>query len=175
MLYKVGKIRTLLFNGFYAEKVDVEAQILPGISSFTIVGMPNKCVVEARERIRGAFYSSDLTFPHSKILVNLSPAASYKNGTHYDLPIALSILNAMDQLKDLSNLLCIGELSLTGKIVGNYGAAMTIEHAIQNNCNLVMGSGVEQDLKEYNNLPQVFMSDSLKGIVFSINHDIYFK
>jgi predicted ATPase with chaperone activity len=175
VLCKVGKIQTLMFNRFLEEIVYVEAQILPGMSSFTIVGMANKCVVEAKERIRGAFYSSKFTFPHNKILVNLSPAAISKTGTHYDLPIALAILNAMNIVKNLSNYICVGELSLTGKIVGDYGCSFAIENAIQNNTVVVLGSDAEKTLSSYKELPNIYMSNTLNGIIQAINNNIYFE
>ncbi len=95
-------------------EVDIAAQGLP---SFTIVGLPDKAVEEAKERVRAAIRNSGADFPARKITVNLAPADLPKEGPSYDLPIALGILIASGQLQvDVSTFLFCGELSLDGRV-----------------------------------------------------------
>ena len=95
-------------------EVDVVSQGLP---SFTIVGLPDKAVEEAKERVRSAIKNSGGEFPTHRITVNLAPADLPKEGPAYDLPIALGLLIAAGELKaDLSDALVLGELSLDGSL-----------------------------------------------------------
>ena len=111
----VSKVRTVAFVGMNPIEVVVEAQIFPGLASFCIVGLPDKAVAEAKERIRSTFFSIGLGFPAKRIIVNMAPADIPKMGSHYDLPIALAILGAMEII-DLTDVNCIaiGELGLDG-------------------------------------------------------------
>src|SRR3989344_3979354 len=92
-------------------EVDVAAQGLP---SFTIVGLPDKAVEESKERVRAAIKNTGADFPAKRITVNLAPADIPKNGPQYDLPIAIGVLIASEQLspRDLSDTIVLGELSL---------------------------------------------------------------
>ena len=92
----VSKVKTVAFVGMRPIEIVVEAQISPGLSSFCIVGLPDKAVGEAKERIRSAFFQLGIGFPASKVVINMAPADIPKAGSHYDLPIALAILGAMD-------------------------------------------------------------------------------
>jgi len=97
--------------------IEIEVDISPGLPSFTIVGLPDKAVQEARERVRSAIKNCGYTFPNKRITVNLAPANLKKEGPSYDLPIALGILISSGQLTgDCSNALFTGELSLDGKL-----------------------------------------------------------
>lgn len=99
-------------------EITVEAQISPGLSSFCIVGLPDKTVGEAKERIRSAFFQLGIGLPSKRVVVNMAPADIQKTGSHYDLPIALAILGAMDALdvSILENSISIGELGLDGSL-----------------------------------------------------------
>jgi magnesium chelatase family protein len=92
--------------------------MLNGVPAFTIVGLPDKTVAESRERIRACLYSMGISLPSKRITVNLAPADVQKEGSHYDLPIALSLLTAMGVLaiEDVENVVALGELSLNGNI-----------------------------------------------------------
>ena len=92
--------------------------MLNGIPAFTIVGLPDKTVAESRERIRACLFSMGLSLPSKRITVNLAPADVQKEGSHYDLPIALALLVAMEvlQQEDIENVVALGELSLNGNI-----------------------------------------------------------
>lgn len=125
----ISKIRTTAFLGMKPLEIIVEAQIVPGISSFNIVGLPDKTVGEAKERIRSAFFNIGLALPSRKIVVNMAPADVPKAGSHYDLPIALAILGAMEVIDHtfFEHSITIGELGLDGNlpyISGTLCAAM---------------------------------------------------
>ena len=114
----VARAQTVAFNGMEAALVDVQVLIGPGLPAFAIVGLPDKAVAESRERIRAALRAVGLALPAKRITVNLSPADLPKEGSHYDLPIALALLSAMGALPQsfLSRHLAMGELSLDGGI-----------------------------------------------------------
>jgi magnesium chelatase family protein len=111
-------VSTVAFQGIEAVPVDVQAQFNSGEVKFHIVGLPDKAVAESRERVRAALYAVGLAMPHRRLTVNLSPADLPKEGSHYDLPIALALLAAMGVLPQdfLSRYMVIGELSLDGSI-----------------------------------------------------------
>src|SRR5205085_11533201 len=85
----VQRVSTVAFEGIEARAVDVQVGVAPGLPAFIIVGLPDKAVSEARERVRGALVASGLALPARRIIVNLAPADLPKEGSHYDLPIAL--------------------------------------------------------------------------------------
>jgi Predicted ATPase with chaperone activity len=94
----VARVVTLAFDGVEARRVDVEVQIVgsDGIQpAFILVGLPDKAVAESRERVRGAFAGIGLSIPSRRVIVNLAPADLPKEGSHFDLPIALALMAAM--------------------------------------------------------------------------------
>jgi magnesium chelatase family protein len=111
-------VKTVSFIGISTIEIDVQIQMLNGLPAFTIVGLPDKTVAESRERIRACLYSMGISLPAKRITVNLAPADVQKEGSHYDLPISLALLAAMDiiQQEDIDNVVAIGELSLNGAI-----------------------------------------------------------
>lgn len=111
-------ISTVAFNGIDALEVDVQVQILNGLPSFCIVGLPNKSVAESRERIRAAISSIGLSLPPQRIIINLSPADLQKEGSHFDLPITLALLVAMGIIpaEFIQDYIALGELALDGSI-----------------------------------------------------------
>ncbi len=115
---EVSRVFTVAFVGIEAKSVEVEVQLSSGTVVFNIVGLPDKAVSEARERVRAAINSLGLALPAKRITVNLVPADLPKEGSHYDLPIALGVLAAMDVLpkEDLAHYTSLGELSLDGRI-----------------------------------------------------------
>ncbi len=112
----VRRITTFAFEGVDAKPVDVQVQLTGGGPSFAIVGLPDKAVAESRERVRAAFSAIGLALPPKRIIVNLAPADLPKEGSHYDLAIALAMLAAMDVLPAdaLDGHAAIGELALDG-------------------------------------------------------------
>lgn len=87
----VAHIRTVSFLGIEARPVDVQVQIASGMPAFTIVGLPDKAVAESKERVRAALSAIGLSLPPKRLTVNLAPADMPKEGSHYDLPIALGL------------------------------------------------------------------------------------
>ncbi|SCY15194.1 YifB family Mg chelatase-like AAA ATPase [Alkaliphilus peptidifermentans] len=115
----LSKIKSCSINGLQASSIEVEVDLANGLPAINIVGLADVEVKESKERVRAAINNSNLDFPLKRITVNLAPADTKKEGTHYDLPIALGILAASGQLKenfDPSKYILLGELSLDGKI-----------------------------------------------------------
>ena len=114
----LARVRSFAFSGIEAVPVEVQVQISSGLPAFLIVGLPDKAVGEARERVRAAVTSMGLSFPPRRILINLAPADLLKEGSHFDLPIALAVLAAMDVLPrdEVAGYAALGELSLDGAV-----------------------------------------------------------
>ncbi|HEY8563918.1 MAG TPA: YifB family Mg chelatase-like AAA ATPase [Beijerinckiaceae bacterium] len=119
----VTRVATVAFEGIEAREVDVQVQISPGNVVFTIVGLPDKAVAESRERVRSALIASGLALPAKRITVNMAPADLPKEGSHYDLPIALGVMAAIGALPAdaLTGYLVLGELALDGHITAVAG------------------------------------------------------
>ncbi len=125
---------TVAFEGIQARLVEVQCALTPGLPGFSIVGLPDKAVSEARERVRAALAALSIALPSQKITINLSPADLPKIGSHFDLPIALALLAAIDILphEEMANTISLGELSLDGSLLPVLGAlpsAMTAAEA----------------------------------------------
>jgi len=114
----IARVYTVAFEGVDTREVDVQVQIASGIPAFTVVGLPDKAVAESRERVRAALGAIGLALPAKRITVNLAPADLPKEGSHFDLPIAIAILVALDVLPrdEMAGYTALGELSLDGKI-----------------------------------------------------------
>jgi len=114
----VSRVLSVAPIGFNGSIIEVESDIKNGLPSLQIVGLGNKAIDEARERVRSAIANSMLDFPAKKIVINLAPAELPKDGTHYDLPIALAILSSSGQIKayELESSVFAGELALNGSI-----------------------------------------------------------
>ena len=113
----LAKVKSCAIVGLEGAVVEVEVDISAGLPSFTIVGLPDAAVQEARERVRAAIRNSDFNFPTKRIVVNLAPADLKKAGPAYDLPIALGILLSSEQVAaDVSQTMLLGELSLDGSL-----------------------------------------------------------
>ncbi|MDO8583427.1 MAG: YifB family Mg chelatase-like AAA ATPase [bacterium] len=114
----LARVNSSAVVGLDAVPVEVEVDISSrGLPSFTIVGLPDKAVGEARERVRSAIINSGASFPDHRITVNLAPADLPKEGPSYDLPIALGILMADGQIQsDITDSIFMGELSLDGRL-----------------------------------------------------------
>ena len=115
---------TVAFEGVEARLVEVQCAISPGSPSFTLVGLPDKAVSEARERVRAALQALSIALPAKRITVNLSPADLPKEGSHFDLPIAVALLAALDIIpRDaVETVVSLGELSLDGRLIAVAGA-----------------------------------------------------
>jgi magnesium chelatase family protein len=113
-----AQVSTVAFEGIDATQVDVQVLIAPGLPAFSIVGLPDKAVAESRERVRAALTAIGLGLPAKRITVNLAPADTPKEGTHYDLPLALGVMAAAGAIdaEKLSGFIIIGELGLDGSL-----------------------------------------------------------
>ena len=120
----VSRVQTVAFHGIEAVPVDVQVMVAPGQLQMPIVGLPDKAVAESRERVRAALVASGLALPPKRITVNLAPADLPKEGSHYDLPIALGLMAALGAIPgdSLSGYVVLGELSLDGTIAPVAGA-----------------------------------------------------
>ncbi len=126
----VVSVRSLGLTGLSGYEVNVECFLSGGLPAFDVVGLPDAAVREARERVRAAVKNCGGKFPISRITVNLAPANQRKEGTVYDLPMALGILRAAEELPDLpGDAAFIGELSLSGLVRGVYGVLPMALHA----------------------------------------------
>ena len=120
----VAKVVTVAFEGVEARRVDVEVQTTSGVVAFVVVGLGDKAVAESRERVRAAFSGLGLALPAKRLIVNLAPADLPKEGSHYDLPIALALMGVMGILPPdaLNGWMAFGELGLDGQIAPTAGA-----------------------------------------------------
>ncbi len=120
----VAKAYTVAFEGIDARIVEVQCAVTPGIPAFSVVGLPDKAVSEAKERVRAALTAMAIALPSKRITINLSPADLPKEGSHFDLPIALALLAALEIIphEDAENTVALGELSLDGTLVPVVGA-----------------------------------------------------
>ena len=132
----IAHIPTIALIGFDGALVEVETDLKQGLPAMHIVGMGNKAVEEARERVRSAISNSLLDFPARKLVINLAPAELPKDGAHFDLPIALSVLVASGQLRqsDVAGALFAGELSLSGELRPIRGVITIAEAARHAGC-----------------------------------------
>lgn len=135
----VARAYTVAFLGIEARIIEVQCSLAPGLPAFNIVGLPDKAVSEARERVRAALTSMALALPSKRITVNLSPADLPKEGSHFDLPIALSLLAAMEVIPsdEVARQVALGELSLDGKLIPVIGALPAALAAAEASCDLI--------------------------------------
>ena len=114
----IARVQSFAFAGIDAQPVEVQVQISGGLPNFLMVGLPDKAVGEARERVRAALTSMGLALPPKRVLINLAPADMLKEGSHFDLPVALAVLAAMDVVpgEEAAQFAALGELSLDGRI-----------------------------------------------------------
>ncbi|MFA5592962.1 MAG: YifB family Mg chelatase-like AAA ATPase [Micavibrio sp.] len=135
----VARINTIAFQGVDVQSIDVQVQISNGLPCFTIVGLPDKAVAESRERVRAALHALGIALPAKRLTVNLAPADVVKEGSHYDLPIALGLLSAMGILPagEMEKYVVLGELSLDANIRGVAGVLPAALHAGANDNSLI--------------------------------------
>ena len=137
---------TVAFDGIEARMVEVQCAIAPGLPSFSVVGLPDKAVSEAKERVRAALSAMAIALPSKRITVNLSPADLPKEGSHFDLPIAIAVLAALEIIpkEEVETTVALGELSLDGRLIAVIGAlpsAMTAaEHGFSLMCPKACGA-----------------------------------
>jgi magnesium chelatase family protein len=118
-----ARVQTVAFQGIEAVPVDVQAQFTGGVPAFVIVGLPDKAIKEAGERVRAALTSSGLSLPGKRVVVNLAPADLPKEGSHFDLPIALALMAALGAFPAdaVDGFVALGELGLDGRLAPTSG------------------------------------------------------
>ncbi|MFP7674211.1 YifB family Mg chelatase-like AAA ATPase [Marivita sp. S0852] len=138
----VAHAYTVAFEGVEARMVEVQCAVTPGMPAFSIVGLPDKAVSESRDRVRGALSTLHIALPSKRITINLSPADLPKEGSHFDLPIALALLAELDIIpKDMvAQTVALGELSLDGALIPVIGALPSAMAAAEENRALVCPS-----------------------------------
>jgi magnesium chelatase family protein len=129
----VAIVSTVAYLGLEARAVEVQVQLIAGLPAFNVVGLADKAVGESRERVRGAIAGLGLALPPKRIAVNLSPADLPKEGSHFDLPIALALLAAMGVVdaETLAEYVIVGELGLDGRLAPSAGVLLAAIHAAE--------------------------------------------
>ena len=152
----IAKIHSAIPYGFNGRVVEVEGDMNRGLPAFSIVGMANKTINEARERVRSAITNSGFSFPEKKVTINLAPAELAKDGSFLDLPIALSVLLLSRQLteQDTKGRFFVGELSLTGEVRPVRGIINIVEVAKK--------AGAKEIFVPIKNLPQARLITGIK-------------
>lgn len=132
----VARALTVAFEGIDARLVEVQCALSPGLPSFQIVGLPDKAVSEARERVRAALSALSVALPSKRVTINLSPADMPKEGSHFDLPIAMALLAALEIIPadEVAESVSLGELSLDGDLVAVTGALPAAMTAAERQC-----------------------------------------
>ncbi len=159
---------TVAFEGVEARLVEVQCSVAAGLPGFTIVGLPDKAVNEAKERVRAAFSALSIALPSKRITVNLSPADLPKEGSHFDLPIALAVLAATEIIPadELERIVSLGELSLDGRIVSVLGALPAAMAASEDDRSLICPRDCGAEAAWIRSVP-VFAAATLRDV---INH-----
>ena len=152
----ISRIYSAIPCGFEGHIIEVEGDMNRGLPTFNIVGMANKTISEARERVRSAIVNSGFAFPDYKVTINLAPADLSKDGSYLDLPIALSVLILSKQLltQDVEGRLFVGELSLNGELKPVKGIINILEAARE--------FGTQEAYVPIANLPQATLVKGLK-------------
>ncbi len=170
----ISNIKTISLNGIDGNFVEVQTDIAGGLPNIEIVGLPDTSVRESKERIRTAIKNSRIEFPSRKIVINLAPASTKKEGTSYDLPIAIGILNALGKVvvNNLENTIFIGELSLDGKLNRINGVLpMCIEAMNLGIKRVILPKANEREAAVIKNL-EIIGAKNLKEVVDFLNNKI---
>ena len=137
--FVVALVSTVAYLGLEARAVEVQCQVAPGLPAFAVVGLPDKAVGESRQRVSAALTAMGLALPPKRITVNLSPADLPKEGSHYDLPIALALLSAMGivDAEQMADFVAVGELALDGRVIPSPGVLLAALHASESEKGLI--------------------------------------
>jgi len=162
----VALVRTVAYLGLEAKPVEVQCQVASGLPRFSIVGLPDKAVSESRERVQAALAAMGLALPPKRITINLSPADLPKDGSHFDLPIALALLAAMGvtDAEQLGDWIAVGELSLDGRVVASPGVLIAALHASEAECGLICPAQQGSEAKWASGVPVLAPRD-LTGLL----------
>ena len=164
----VALVRTVAYLGLEARSVEVQCQVASGLPRFAIVGLPDKAVSESRERVQSALAAMGLALPPKRITINLSPADLPKDGSHYDLPIALALLAAMGvtDAEQLTDWIAVGELALDGRVVATPGVLLAAIHASEAEAGLICPASQGSEARWASGVPVLAAPD----LVSLLNH-----
>lgn len=165
----IARVRTLAFLGLEVADVDVEVQLSSGLPSFTIVGLADKAVAESRERVRAALSAMGLSLPPRRIIVNLAPADLAKEGSHFDLPVALGLLIVMGVLPvdTIEQHLVLGELALDGGVRAVAGVLPAAVAAAERGLGLICPAACGSEAAWLKDRVEILAAPSLLAL---INH-----
>ena len=157
---------SVAFEGIEARLVEVQCAVAAGLPGFSIVGLPDKAVSEAKERVRAAFGALAIALPNKRLTVNLSPADLPKEGSHFDLPIALAVLAALDIVprEELAHCVALGELALDGRLVAVAGALPAAVAAADDDRALICPRACGAEAAWIEQVP-VLAADTLRAVV----------
>lgn len=164
----VALVSTVAYLGLEARAIEVQCQIAAGMPRFSIVGLPDKAVGESRERVQAALAAMGLALPPKRITINLSPADLPKEGSHYDLPIALALLAAMGvtDAEQLADWIAVGELALDGRVVASPGVLLAALHASEQEKGLICPAAQGAEARWASGVPVI----AAPGLVGLLNH-----
>jgi magnesium chelatase family protein len=164
----VALVSTVAYLGLEARSVEVQCQVAAGVPKFNIVGLPDKAVGESRERVQAALAAMGLALPPKRITINLSPADLPKEGSHYDLPIALALLGAMGvtDAEQLTEWIAVGELALDGRIAASPGVLLAALHASEADKGLICPAVQGSEARWASGIPVIAAPD----LVSLLNH-----
>lgn len=167
-----SNIKTINFNGLDENVVEVETSIRKGMLGFYIIGLVDKTVLESRHRIKSSFSFYNIKFPYGKVVVNISPANIKKIGTEFDLPISISILSLIKNIKIPKNTIFIGELSLNGKLIPLKNPYKYILSAIKNNfTNIILSKGEYPFIEKFTDI-NIYQFDNLYDLINSLENNL---
>lgn len=164
----VALVSTVAYLGLEARAVEVQCQIAAGLPGFTLVGLPDKAVGESRQRVSAALTAMGLALPPKRITINLSPADLPKEGSHYDLPVALALLAAMGVIdaEMLADFVAVGELALDGRVIPSPGVLLAALHAHEGGRGLICPAAQGPEARWASGVPVVAAPD----LVSLLNH-----
>jgi magnesium chelatase family protein len=163
----VTRVATVAFQGIEAVPVDVQVQIAPGLPKFLLVGLPDKAVKESSERVHAALYASGLSLPPKRITVNLAPADLPKEGSHYDLPIALGLMAAIGAIPSdaLEGYVALGELGLDGRLAPTAGVLPAAIAALSRDMGIICAEPSGPEAAWAGNDLEIIAPDTLLALV----------
>lgn len=173
----ISTIKSMTLTGLQGDIIEIQTYITGGLPGFEIVGLPDASVKEAKERVKAAIKNAGFEFPSRKIIINLAPADKRKEGSYYDLPIAIGILEALHEInkKIEDSTIFIGELSLDGKVNGVNGILPMCIQAMELGIKKIvvpMANGKEASIVEG---IEIIPVNNLKEVVKYLNGNIKIK
>lgn len=168
------RARSVTFRGVEPVDVNVEVHISSGLPNIVIVGLPDKTVAESKERIKAALSSIGISLPPKRIVINLSPADIYKEGSHFDLPIAIGILGCLGVIPNeyIKDYIIAGELSLDGRINQVSGILPISMHAVNNNLGIMCPKANGSEAAWAGDL-KILAADNLTSLIQHAKGEIY--